>query len=67
MGLQSHFISGSSPSYDQQVANMAQLTSLGVKVTITEFDVRVNLPDDAVKEAQQAFRLCKRSQSVQGY
>lgn len=67
MGLQSHFISGSSPSCDQQVANMAQLTSLGVEVTITEFDVRVNLPDDAVKEAQQAFRLCKRSQSVQGY
>ena len=67
MGLQSHFISSSSLSYNQQVANMAQFTSLGVEVTITEFDVRVNLPDDAAKEAQQAFRLCKRTQSMQGY
>ena len=47
MGLQSHFISGSSPSYDQQVANMAQFTSLGVEVAITELDVRVDLPDNA--------------------
>ncbi|OCL12461.1 glycoside hydrolase family 10 protein [Glonium stellatum] len=54
VGLQSHFTAGSSPSYDQQVANMAQFTSLDVEVAITELDVRVNLPDDATKEAQQA-------------
>lgn len=67
VGLQSHFISSSSPSYNQAIANMAQFTSLGVEVTITEFDVRVNLPGYAAKEVQQAFRLCKRTQSMQGY
>jgi len=46
---------------------MAQFTSLGVEVAITEL---VDLPDDAAKEAQQAsdyanaVKACKDTKSV---
>ncbi|KAF4308031.1 hypothetical protein GTA08_BOTSDO03540 [Botryosphaeria dothidea] len=54
VGLQSHFIAGSSPSYADQVANMQAFAALGVDVAITELDVRIELPNDAAKTAQQA-------------
>ena len=51
---------------------MAQFTSLGVEVAITELDVRVDLPDDAAKEAQQAsdyanaVKACKDTKNSVG-
>lgn len=56
IGLQSHFIAGSSPSRADQAANMAAFLALSpaLDVAITELDVRVELPNDAAKTAQQA-------------
>lgn len=54
IGMQAHFIVGSSPTYQQQVDNMRQFTKLGLEVAYTELDVRMVLPDDAAKTAQQA-------------
>lgn len=65
VGLQAHFIVGSSPTYQQQVDNMKQFTSLGVDVAITELDIRMDLPDDPARSMQQAkdyadsVRACK--------
>lgn len=39
VGLQSHFVAGQTPTYEQQTANMKAFTSLGVEVAITELDV----------------------------
>jgi len=54
VGLQAHFITGSSPSYDQIRAAQQLYTSLGLETALTELDVRTTLPDDAAKQATQA-------------
>ncbi len=53
VGLQSHFIVGSTPTIDQQISNMEGFTDLGVEVAITELDIRLNLPADDSNLAQQ--------------
>lgn len=55
VGLQSHFIVGSTPSLDAQMANMKAFTDLGVEVAITELDIRTDEPNDpSAYETQQA-------------
>lgn len=54
VGLQSHFITGSSPSYDQIRAAQQLFTSLGLETALTELDVRTQLPDTAALQATQA-------------
>jgi endo-1,4-beta-xylanase len=54
VGLQSHFIVGSTPSLATQTANMASFTALGVDVAITELDIRMTLPDTSALQAQQS-------------
>jgi endo-1,4-beta-xylanase len=54
IGLQSHFITGSSPSYQQIRDAQALYTSLGLETALTELDVRTVLPEDAAKQAMQA-------------
>lgn len=54
IGLESHFIAGSTPSLADQQANMEAFAALGVDVVITELDVRLPaLPPNATSEAQQ--------------
>ena len=53
VGLESHFIAGSTPDKASQVANMEAFTALGVNVAVTELDVRLYLPPNATTEAQQ--------------
>ncbi|MCM0678057.1 endo-1,4-beta-xylanase [Micromonospora phytophila] len=52
VGLQGHFVLGQVPG-DLQ-ANLQRFADLGVDVRITELDVRVPVPADATKLAQQA-------------
>ncbi|MEV0177832.1 endo-1,4-beta-xylanase [Streptomyces sp. NPDC050625] len=52
VGLQAHLILGQVPATLQQ--NIQRFADLGVDVAITELDVRMALPSDAVKLAQQA-------------
>ncbi|MFG2786764.1 endo-1,4-beta-xylanase [Streptomyces sp. NPDC048419] len=52
VGLQAHLILGQVPSSLQQ--NIQRFADLGVDVAITELDVRMALPSDATKLAQQA-------------
>lgn len=65
VGLQAHFIVGNTPTYQQQVDNIKQFTSLGVDVAITELDIRMTLPDNLANSTQQAkdyaesVRACK--------
>ncbi|KAF4633193.1 hypothetical protein G7Y89_g4922 [Cudoniella acicularis] len=54
VGLQSHFVVGSTPSKAVQVANLESFTALGVEVAITELDVRMNLPVTAAQTTQQS-------------
>ncbi|KAH8912531.1 glycoside hydrolase [Coniochaeta sp. PMI_546] len=54
VGLQSHFIVGSTPTIDQQISNMKGFTDLGVDVAITELDIRLQLPATAQNLAQQS-------------
>ncbi|KAI7189094.1 glycoside hydrolase family 10 protein [Hortaea werneckii] len=53
VGLESHFIAGSTPSQSAQEDNMRAFVELGVDVAVTELDVRLNLPPNATTEAQQ--------------
>jgi endo-1,4-beta-xylanase len=53
VGLQSHFIVGSTPSGSSLQQNMNAFTSLGVEVAITELDIRMTLPSTAALLAQQ--------------
>nr|BBC47920.1 xylanase [Penicillium sp.] len=53
VGLQSHFIVGSTPSQSAQASNMAAFTALGVEVAITELDIRMTLPSTDALLAQQ--------------
>ncbi|MEH1129969.1 endo-1,4-beta-xylanase [Micromonospora sp. CPCC 206061] len=52
VGMQAHLILGQVPSSIQQ--NIQRFANLGVDVAITELDIRMNLPRDAAKDAQQA-------------
>lgn len=54
VGLQSHFIVGSTPSRAVQIANLESFTALGVEVAITELDVRMQLPSTAAASTQQS-------------
>ncbi|KAL9624975.1 MAG: hypothetical protein Q9160_000704 [Pyrenula sp. 1 TL-2023] len=54
VGLQSHFIVGSTPSLSQQSSNMAAFAALGVDVAITELDIRMTLPATPALLAQQS-------------
>ena len=53
VGLQSHFIVGSTPSQSTQASTMASFTALGVEVAITELDIRMSLPSTDALLAQQ--------------
>jgi endo-1,4-beta-xylanase len=55
VGLQSHFIVGSTPSKATQVSNMEAFTALGVEVSITELDIRLTLPGTDATYAQQSI------------
>ncbi|WP_405746203.1 endo-1,4-beta-xylanase [Streptomyces canus] len=52
VGLQAHLIVGQVPSTLQQ--NIQRFADLGVDVAITELDIRMPLPSDSTKLAQQA-------------
>ncbi|MEU6141308.1 endo-1,4-beta-xylanase [Streptomyces sp. NPDC047081] len=52
VGLQAHLILGQVPATLQQ--NIQRFADLGVDVAITELDVRMALPSDSTKLAQQA-------------
>lgn len=54
VGLQSHFIVGSTPSQSAQTANMNAFTALGVEVAVTELDIRTNTPATSSAVTQQA-------------
>lgn len=54
-GLQSHFIVGSTPSKEVQIANLKSFTALGVEVAITELDIRMTLPSTAALNTQQSI------------
>ncbi|KAJ5083018.1 hypothetical protein N7532_012061 [Penicillium argentinense] len=53
VGLQAHFIVGSTPSQSAQASTMAGYTNLGVEVAITELDIRMTLPSTDALLAQQ--------------
>ncbi|MFG2464167.1 endo-1,4-beta-xylanase [Streptomyces canus] len=52
VGLQAHLIVGQVPATLQQ--NIQRFADLGVDVAITELDIRMTLPSDSTKLAQQA-------------
>ncbi|MEU6348964.1 endo-1,4-beta-xylanase [Streptomyces sp. NPDC047072] len=52
VGLQAHLILGQVPATLQQ--NIQRFAGLGVDVAITELDIRMTLPSDSTKLAQQA-------------
>jgi endo-1,4-beta-xylanase len=52
VGLQSHFVAGSSPTDLQDV--MEQFAALGVDVAVTELDLRIRLPANVKSLAAQA-------------
>ncbi|TVY71512.1 Endo-1,4-beta-xylanase D [Lachnellula suecica] len=54
VGLQSHFVTGSSPTIDQQIATMQSYADMNLDVAITELDVRNLLPSTATVLAQQS-------------
>jgi endo-1,4-beta-xylanase len=54
IGFQAHFIAGSSPSYSALVQNFARFAALGLRIHITELDVRIALPSNSSSLATQA-------------
>ncbi|MEJ3745883.1 endo-1,4-beta-xylanase [Actinomycetes bacterium KLBMP 9797] len=52
VGMQAHLILGQVPSSVRQ--NIQRFADLGIDVALTELDIRMNLPRDAGKDAQQA-------------
>ncbi|MEU2857941.1 endo-1,4-beta-xylanase [Streptomyces mirabilis] len=52
VGLQAHLILGQVPATLQQ--NIQRFADLGVDVAVTELDIRMQLPSDSAKLAQQA-------------
>jgi endo-1,4-beta-xylanase len=57
VGIQTHLILGQVPSDFAQ--NMARFAALGLDVWLSEVDVRMNLPADVAKTAQQAADYSK--------
>lgn len=55
IGLQDHLIVGSTPSLEDQVANMQAFVDLGVEVAITELDIRAENPDADQYQEQQGI------------
>lgn len=53
MGLESHFIVGETPSYNDLVSNMQAYADLGLVVSLNELDIRMDLPVTDAKLAQQ--------------
>jgi endo-1,4-beta-xylanase len=53
VGLQAHFIVGSTPSKAVQIKNLESFTALGVEVAYTELDIRMTLPSTPDLDAQQ--------------
>ena len=64
VGMQAHFIVGQSPSFDALVANMSRFAALGLKIQITELDIRMPTPSTPALLQTQAqnyadvFRAC---------
>jgi endo-1,4-beta-xylanase len=54
IGMQSHFIVGQLPSSASLLANFARFAQLGLKIEITELDIRMPVPASAQNLAQQA-------------
>jgi endo-1,4-beta-xylanase len=54
IGMQGHFIVGQLPTRASLLANFARFAALGLKIEITELDIRVPLPATAQNLAQQA-------------
>ena len=54
IGMQAHFIVGSTPSQAAQTTNMNAFVALGVDVAITELDIRTTTPATAAAVIQQA-------------
>ncbi|KAL5430330.1 hypothetical protein PMIN07_006049 [Paraphaeosphaeria minitans] len=54
VGLQAHYTVGRAPTYDEQLATHKLFSDLGVETALTELDVRIQLPDNATLQAQQA-------------
>lgn len=55
VGLESHFIAGSTPSLADQIAQKRDFAALGVDTVVTELDVRLNLPPTLASETQQVL------------
>jgi endo-1,4-beta-xylanase len=54
VGLQGHFVLGSTPSQSALTSVLKGYTALGVEVAYTELDIRMQLPSTDAKLAQQA-------------
>jgi endo-1,4-beta-xylanase len=54
VGMQAHFIVGSTPSQDAQTTNMNAFVDLGVEVAITELDIRTTTLETDSALTQQA-------------
>ncbi|EAW06989.1 putative endo-1,4-beta-xylanase [Aspergillus clavatus NRRL 1] len=54
VGLQAHFIVGSTPSQSDLTTTLKGYTSLGVEVAYTELDIRMQMPSSSAKLAQQS-------------
>jgi endo-1,4-beta-xylanase len=54
IGMQAHFVVGGVPSKDQMLQNFARFAALGLKIHITELDVRVPTPASAADLERQA-------------
>ncbi|CAG8954726.1 hypothetical protein HYFRA_00004649 [Hymenoscyphus fraxineus] len=54
MGVQAHFIVGSTPSRKDQIATLQSYTALGLEVAYTELDIRMKLPSTPELEIQQS-------------
>lgn len=64
VGMQGHFVVGQTPSRAALVANMTRFAALGLKIQITELDIRMPVPATATALQTQAaeyaevFRAC---------
>lgn len=54
VGMQAHFIVGSSPSESALSSTLSSYTSLGVEAAYTELDIRLKLPSTDAQLAQQS-------------
>nr|AGV40653.1 XYN-L1 [Pseudopithomyces chartarum] len=53
IGLQAHYTVGRAPTYDEQKATHKMFNKLGLETSLTELDVRIQLPDNATTQALQ--------------